>query len=641
MRAAGSNAESSRARTVTGTGIEPIVARTVSQSALARTTTSGANVEIESVNGRTLGSELVLPANPLMNLTDESLVGFIDCTIYEETANFFEEAPDQLQDLPIATPRTRTASMVALAEPLQLDASRTATGSFAPVAAELGDDPVAASTSMPAFAPARQTSSIQPFAPPHHSSSLQPFTSPPTSSIQSITPLEHAVSPNIAAIGTPVPDHPYAARGELPYPYATGELPYPRATGELPYPTTSDVPRISGSMTAVSPETGARPVLLRPAGVPASLVSAHTVSGDIATAHAQSVGGNIATAYPQTFVPDIAEAPVVVWPAPGEHTTLLRGVRKRRVYLVAAIAALSAVLLVMIIVAATRSDGGEANAANAPNAPNAPSKPAHGTANAAKASSAATTAGPTPTTSATRTTAQVAASGTTMPSTATARSTAKTSAPTDRAPKVTPPKADGSPHKATAMADDVAGGRTHDAAGRGDPHGATDEATGTRDNHDAGDDSAPPPSGPPIVGTGPCRVVVTTTPAGSIVSVDGSVVGPSPLTVANACQRVRIDVAHPRYQAQARWVALAADKPASLDVTLPRPTHAVSVLTLPPGAEVKIDGRRAGTTPTVVQMMGFTSVDLTIEKAGYQTITKRVYSKLPQDRVFVKMAKKP
>jgi hypothetical protein len=35
---------------------------------------------------RTPGSALVLPANPLMNLTDESLEGFVDCRIYEETA---------------------------------------------------------------------------------------------------------------------------------------------------------------------------------------------------------------------------------------------------------------------------------------------------------------------------------------------------------------------------------------------------------------------------------------------------------------------------------------------------------------------------------------------------------------------------
>jgi hypothetical protein len=152
----------------------------------------------------------------------------------------------------------------------------------------------------------------------------------------------------------------------------------------------------------------------------------------------------------------------------------------------------------------------------------------------------------------------------------------------------------------------------------------------------ANDEDVPPPS-PNVVGSGPCKLTVTTTPAGSIISVDGNTAGPSPLTIANACQRTRIDVSHPRYQSQARFVALAADHPATLDVTLSRPTHAVTVMTLPPGAEVSIDGRRAGTTPTIVQVMGFTSVDLTIEKGGYKTLTKRVYSRVPQDRVFVKL----
>ena len=37
---------------------------------------------------RTPGSDYVLPANPLMNLTDESLEGFVDCTLYEQTGMF-------------------------------------------------------------------------------------------------------------------------------------------------------------------------------------------------------------------------------------------------------------------------------------------------------------------------------------------------------------------------------------------------------------------------------------------------------------------------------------------------------------------------------------------------------------------------
>ncbi|HEY6039334.1 MAG TPA: hypothetical protein VIV58_33860, partial [Kofleriaceae bacterium] len=54
---------------------------------------------------RTPGSDLVLPANPLMNISDHSLEGFVDCTLYEETGNFFGEQPviEDPED-PVAAP---------------------------------------------------------------------------------------------------------------------------------------------------------------------------------------------------------------------------------------------------------------------------------------------------------------------------------------------------------------------------------------------------------------------------------------------------------------------------------------------------------------------------------------------------------
>src|SRR5262249_34904288 len=43
---------------------------------------------------RTPGSTLVLPANPLQDLSDESIEGFVDCTLYEETENIFHPGVD-------------------------------------------------------------------------------------------------------------------------------------------------------------------------------------------------------------------------------------------------------------------------------------------------------------------------------------------------------------------------------------------------------------------------------------------------------------------------------------------------------------------------------------------------------------------
>ena len=115
--------------------------------------------------------------------------------------------------------------------------------------------------------------------------------------------------------------------------------------------------------------------------------------------------------------------------------------------------------------------------------------------------------------------------------------------------------------------------------------------------------------------------------------------GPSPLTIAGTCDKHKVEAAHARYQSLTKWVTLASDKPQELDISLPRPSHAVTVTSFPSGAELSIDGHRAGTTPTVVQMMGFATVHLTFTKAGFRTVTTKVYSKLPQDRVFVKLVK--
>lgn len=145
--------------------------------------------------------------------------------------------------------------------------------------------------------------------------------------------------------------------------------------------------------------------------------------------------------------------------------------------------------------------------------------------------------------------------------------------------------------------------------------------------------------GAPVVGHGPCRFTVATTPAGSAIRLDDQPLGVSPLTIDTTCDRHKLDASHARYQAVTRTVTLVAGTPTELDLSLPRPTHSVTVTSTPAGAELSIDGHRAGTTPTVVQMMGFATVNLTFTKAGYQTVTRKVYSKLAQDRVAVKLAR--
>ena len=155
------------------------------------------------------------------------------------------------------------------------------------------------------------------------------------------------------------------------------------------------------------------------------------------------------------------------------------------------------------------------------------------------------------------------------------------------------------------------------------------------------DEPPPPPSndGPPIVGDGPCRLVIASTPAGSMVQLDDKVIAPSPITVATTCGPHKIDVSHARYQTQTRNVTLAEGKKQSLEVTLQRPTHTVKVLSNPSGATVYIHGRRAGTTPTVLKVLGWETITLEFKKTGYQPASERLYSRRVEDNVSVRLVK--
>ena len=135
-------------------------------------------------------------------------------------------------------------------------------------------------------------------------------------------------------------------------------------------------------------------------------------------------------------------------------------------------------------------------------------------------------------------------------------------------------------------------------------------------------------------------MTIDTTPAGSQVALDGQNVGASPLTIDGPCQKRQLTVTHVRYQPFTRWVAPTAGKTEPVEVVLQRPTHKMMIETSPLGATVSVAGRRAGTSPTVVEVMGYSAITISITKPGYAPVTKRVYSKAANDKLFVKLAKK-
>jgi hypothetical protein len=147
------------------------------------------------------------------------------------------------------------------------------------------------------------------------------------------------------------------------------------------------------------------------------------------------------------------------------------------------------------------------------------------------------------------------------------------------------------------------------------------------------------PDGPPMIGDGPCKLTIATTPAGSTISLDGKEMAPSPVTLATTCAKHKVDIAHVRYQTATKSVTLDEGTPGSLDVSLNRPTHAVSFTTTPSGATIFVDGRRAGTTPSVVNVIGFQRLKIELKKTGFQPQSTTLYSKKAQDAVSVKLKK--
>jgi hypothetical protein len=141
----------------------------------------------------------------------------------------------------------------------------------------------------------------------------------------------------------------------------------------------------------------------------------------------------------------------------------------------------------------------------------------------------------------------------------------------------------------------------------------------------------------PVVGDGPCKLDVKTTPAGTMITFDGRIIGPSPITIAGTCDHHKLDLAHPRYKTEQRAVTMTADSPTSLDVTLVRPTHSLRVITSPPGANVFLGGRPAGTSPTIVQVMGFSGIDVRVERVGFAAVSTRVYSKVADDKLVISL----
>jgi len=530
---------------------------------------------------RTPGSELVLPANPLMGLDDESLEGFVDCTLYEETANFFpiadplsaddpaDDPADPTIDPPDPTPttgsprRASTPALIAIASPLELDAPAPASRS--PGAA------TSVAASVPNVVPAR----IPPIGP--NGAVIAASLANATAAIAKGT----SVSPATMFGHPPAPTPP-------PLPVVrinNGRLATePAEPIEIEQDTTSDARRfetdvahvVSEPLPAVGPAGAAgfvmpveRPSLddmLSGIQPPEVWPSIHRPAGPTADpgamVNAPIAGHQRVPARPHAN--DGFDQPATPTRWQSLRATSVRLVTgPRRWWVVGGAAAITGAIAILLVVTSR-------SAANAKTA----GDPAR----------------------------ELVAANT---------------VPHD-------------PRDASALPGDHA--RIKSVV---DSRTPKTDATGTADDPpvEAVDNGTAP-----VFGTGPCKIAVSSTPAGSIITVDGEQAGPSPITIGGPCRPRKIDIAHPRYQSVTRTVT-GTPGTAPLEVTLARPTHDLYVETQPSGATISIDGHRAGTSPTIVKIMGFTTLTVTIEKPGFKAQTTKLYSKTPHDRQSIKLAR--
>ena len=466
---------------------------------------------------RTPGSDLVLPANPLMNISDHSLEGFVDCTLYEETGNFFGEQPVvEDPDDPVAAPPLLAPRRATTTPPQATKLPTPPTGNAALIVSRPPEDV----PSLPSLAPLKP----------------QAIGTKPLPIINKLTPPMGATShaevefaaPGIANRTVPIKTLELAndIAGRMTPPPLD---PPPAHTGPPPIPGKPWVSPETAELLDIEPD---------PPSVAQPMPTAPHTEYPAYNAATHASGTYDAVPAPPPYTPAPAGAfPVAPYRAPNDQ---------RRRWVIGTTAGATVLIAIALL---TAGHGKKTPAATA-TPPPAPKLLAANTEHARMA------------------------------------------------PTI--------PDKPVADATSS------------EPEPAEEASSG-------------------VVGKGPCKVAVSTTPAGSMISFDGEQLGPSPLTVAGPCTRRKIDIIHPRYAPAERFITPKPDD--ALDVTLVRPTHNLFIETQPAGAIVSIDGHRAGTTPTMVKIMGFTTIDIAIAKPGYKPTTKKLYSKTASDRVSLKLTR--
>jgi hypothetical protein len=153
--------------------------------------------------------------------------------------------------------------------------------------------------------------------------------------------------------------------------------------------------------------------------------------------------------------------------------------------------------------------------------------------------------------------------------------------------------------------------------------------------------AAPPPPPvapePPAVAPPLAPLTISTRPPGAALEVDGHAAGVSPLTLQLQPGTHTIQINKERYQ-PVNW---SGEVPGNVDVALKRPEAVLHVQSTPRGAEVLVNGRKAGITPIDVKLPGFEHYPVVIRAPGRQPWQKTVYLQPPSAQISATLTAAP
>lgn len=129
-----------------------------------------------------------------------------------------------------------------------------------------------------------------------------------------------------------------------------------------------------------------------------------------------------------------------------------------------------------------------------------------------------------------------------------------------------------------------------------------------------------------------CRLRISSNANPATLFIAGEARGQTPAVVDVPCRPVAVELRRARYATASRTVEPAAGVTTELELKMARPTVTVVILSQPPGARVRINGRAAGETPLSTTLPAFEHTTLLWSAAGGASKTQQVYPQAEGDR---------